>query len=38
MEQKLKDLQGEALAKIEQAEDLKSLNDVRVAYLGKKGR
>ncbi|MEB6547893.1 phenylalanine--tRNA ligase subunit alpha [Heyndrickxia sporothermodurans] len=37
MEQKLKDLQGEALAKIEQAEDLKSLNDVRVAYLGKKG-
>ncbi|QQZ10652.1 phenylalanine--tRNA ligase subunit alpha [Heyndrickxia vini] len=37
MEQKLKDLQAEALAKIEQAEDLKSLNDVRVAYLGKKG-
>lgn len=37
MEQKLKELQTEALAKIEQAEDLKSLNDIRVAYLGKKG-
>ncbi|WP_342541084.1 phenylalanine--tRNA ligase subunit alpha [Heyndrickxia sp. FSL K6-6286] len=37
MEQKLKDLQTEALAKIEQAEDLKILNEIRVAYLGKKG-
>jgi len=37
MEQKLKELQVEALQKIEQAEDLKSLNDIRVAYLGKKG-
>lgn len=37
MEQKLKDLQMEALAKIEQAEDLKTLNEIRVAYLGKKG-
>ncbi|MCI1590174.1 phenylalanine--tRNA ligase subunit alpha [Heyndrickxia oleronia] len=37
MEQKLKDLQTEALAKIEQAEDLKTLNEIRVAYLGKKG-
>jgi len=37
MEQKLKELQAEALQKIEQAEDLKSLNDIRVAYLGKKG-
>jgi phenylalanyl-tRNA synthetase alpha chain len=37
MEKKLKELQAEALLKIEQAEDLKSLNDIRVAYLGKKG-
>ncbi|PKR84265.1 phenylalanine--tRNA ligase subunit alpha [Heyndrickxia camelliae] len=37
MEQKLKELQAEALQKIEQTEDLKSLNDIRVAYLGKKG-
>lgn len=37
MEQKLKDLQTEALAKIDQAEDLKALNEIRVAYLGKKG-
>lgn len=37
MEQKLKELQAEALQKIEQAEDLKALNDIRVAYLGKKG-
>lgn len=37
MEQRLKELQDEALALIEQASDLKSLNDVRVAYLGKKG-
>jgi phenylalanyl-tRNA synthetase alpha chain len=37
MEQKLKELQTEALAQIEAASDLKSLNDIRVAYLGKKG-
>lgn len=37
MEQKLKELQAEALQKIEHAEDLKALNDIRVAYLGKKG-
>ncbi|MFK2824580.1 phenylalanine--tRNA ligase subunit alpha [Bacillus sp. B190/17] len=37
MEQQLKELQTEALAKVEAAEDLKQLNDIRVAYLGKKG-
>ncbi|KQL53342.1 phenylalanine--tRNA ligase subunit alpha [Heyndrickxia shackletonii] len=37
MEQKLKELQAEALQKIEQAEELKALNDIRVAFLGKKG-
>lgn len=37
MEQQLKQLEQEALAKIEAASDLKELNDVRVAYLGKKG-
>ncbi|MGM7636452.1 phenylalanine--tRNA ligase subunit alpha [Bacillus sp. Hm123] len=37
MEQQLKQLQTEALAQIETAADLKQLNDVRVAYLGKKG-
>ncbi|WP_332649899.1 phenylalanine--tRNA ligase subunit alpha [Lysinibacillus sp. 54212] len=37
MEQQLKQLEQEALAKIEAASDLKQLNDVRVAYLGKKG-
>ncbi|WP_374723356.1 phenylalanine--tRNA ligase subunit alpha [Calidifontibacillus erzurumensis] len=37
MEDRLKQLQAEALEKIEQAEDLKTLNDIRVAYLGKKG-
>ncbi|KAB7705998.1 phenylalanine--tRNA ligase subunit alpha [Bacillus aerolatus] len=37
MEQQLKELQTEALAKAEAAEDLKQLNDIRVAYLGKKG-
>ncbi|HEY9577948.1 MAG TPA: phenylalanine--tRNA ligase subunit alpha [Pseudobacillus sp.] len=37
MEQQLKELQIEALAKVEAAEDLKQLNDIRVAYLGKKG-
>jgi phenylalanyl-tRNA synthetase alpha chain len=37
MEQQLKQLEQEALAKIEAASSLKELNDVRVAYLGKKG-
>lgn len=37
MEQQLKQLEQEALAKIESASNLKELNDVRVAYLGKKG-
>ena len=37
MEARLKELQAEALLKVEQAEDLKALNDIRVAYLGKKG-
>lgn len=37
MEARLKELQTEALLKVEQAEDLKALNDIRVAYLGKKG-
>ncbi|WP_335872703.1 phenylalanine--tRNA ligase subunit alpha [Bacillus sp. 2205SS5-2] len=37
MESRLKELQEEALTQIEQATDLKQLNDVRVAYLGKKG-
>ena len=37
MEQQLNTLKQEALAKIEAAADLKALNEVRVAYLGKKG-
>ena len=37
MEETLKKLQQEALEKIEASTDLKQLNDVRVAYLGKKG-
>ncbi|WP_018662596.1 phenylalanine--tRNA ligase subunit alpha [Heyndrickxia acidiproducens] len=37
MEERLKELQTEALAKIETAADLKALNEIRVAYLGKKG-
>lgn len=37
MEEKLKQLQEEALQKIDQAENLKELNDIRVSYLGKKG-
>ena len=37
MEQQLKQLEQEALAKIEATSNLKELNDVRVAYLGKKG-
>jgi phenylalanyl-tRNA synthetase alpha chain len=37
MESRLKELQEEALHKIDQATDLKALNEVRIAYLGKKG-
>jgi len=37
MEEQLKQLEQEALAKIEAAANLKELNEVRVAYLGKKG-
>lgn len=37
MEQQLKELQSQALEKITAAASLKELNDVRVAYLGKKG-
>jgi phenylalanyl-tRNA synthetase alpha chain len=37
MQEKLQELQKEALLKIEQTVNLKDLNDIRVAYLGKKG-
>ncbi|MGJ7920477.1 phenylalanine--tRNA ligase subunit alpha [Neobacillus sp. LXY-4] len=37
MQERLKELQTEALEKIEQSANLKELNDIRVAYLGKKG-
>ncbi len=37
MQEKLQALQQEALEKVQIAVDLKALNDVRVAYLGKKG-
>lgn len=37
MEEQLKVLQEEAIKKAAAAQDLKELNDVRVAYLGKKG-
>lgn len=37
MEDQLKQLEQEALSKIEAAANLKELNEVRVAYLGKKG-
>ncbi len=37
MQERLEELQSEALQKVEAATDLKELNDVRVAYLGKKG-
>jgi phenylalanyl-tRNA synthetase alpha chain len=37
MEDKLRALQTEALEKIELVQNLKELNDIRVAYLGKKG-
>lgn len=37
MQERFKELQQEALASIEAANDLKQLNDIRVSYLGKKG-
>ena len=37
MEQQLQELRERALAKIKEATNLKDLNEVRVAYLGKKG-
>lgn len=36
MEARLKELKQKALELIEEAKELKGLNDVRVAYLGKK--
>ncbi|HDP34916.1 MAG TPA: phenylalanine--tRNA ligase subunit alpha [Candidatus Hydrogenedentes bacterium] len=38
MKERLESLGSEALAKIEQAADLKTLDAVRVAYLGRKGK
>ena len=37
MQERLAELEKEALQKVEAAADLKELNDIRVAYLGKKG-
>ena len=37
MQERLEELQEEALQKVETASNLKELNDIRVAYLGKKG-
>ena len=37
MEAQLNELKEEALAKIQEATNVKELNDVRVAYLGRKG-
>ncbi len=37
MQERLKELQTEALQQVEQSTNLKELNDIRVAYLGKKG-
>ena len=37
MKERLEELQKEAIGKIEEANDLKSLQEIRVAYLGKKG-
>ena len=37
MEAQLQQLKEEALQKIEASQNVKELNDVRVAYLGKKG-
>ncbi len=38
MEEKLKQLEQEALEQVEAASSLKIVNDIRVQYLGKKGR
>ena len=37
MKEKLEQIKAEALARIEEAGALEKLNDIRVAYLGKKG-
>ncbi|MBO1909909.1 phenylalanine--tRNA ligase subunit alpha, partial [Microvirga sp. 3-52] len=37
MEQQLNELKEQALAKIQEATNVKELNEVRVAYLGRKG-
>ncbi|MDF1506954.1 phenylalanine--tRNA ligase subunit alpha [Robertmurraya sp. DFI.2.37] len=37
MQERLKELQEEALQAVDAAADLKELNDIRVSYLGKKG-
>ena len=37
MKEKLEKIKAEALARIESADALEKLNDIRVAYLGKKG-
>ncbi|MDT2045244.1 phenylalanine--tRNA ligase subunit alpha [Priestia aryabhattai] len=37
MKERLQELQQEAIVKVNDSKDLKALNDVRVAYLGKKG-
>jgi phenylalanyl-tRNA synthetase alpha chain len=37
MQERLNELQKEALQKVAEAADLKALNEIRVAYLGKKG-
>ncbi|KPD01471.1 hypothetical protein LR69_00086 [Geobacillus sp. BCO2] len=36
MKERLYELKQEALLRIDEAKDVKALNDVRVAYLGKK--
>ncbi len=38
MEEKVKEIEQQALAEIENAKDLKALEDIRVKYLGKKGQ
>ncbi len=37
MQERLVSLQAEAIKQIEEAQDLKALNEIRIAYLGKKG-
>ena len=37
MKEKLEKIKAEALAQIEATDALEKLNDIRVAYLGKKG-